>query len=96
MLNNKINLAEHNKKFLNKIKAKNNIKKYNKTFLKDFKLKIYINDLELKLSLGLFEECFKIEHCDNIDNADVSLSSEALTMLFQNDFSSLVYSNLFS
>lgn len=75
------------KKFLNKIKAKNNIKKYNKTFLKDFKLKIYINDLELILSLGLFEECFKIEHCDNIDNADVSLSSEALTMLFQNDFS---------
>lgn len=73
--------------FLNKIKAKNNVDKFSKSFLKDFRLKIFINDLKLELSLGLFKECFETKETHKMHDADVSLSSEALAMLFQNDFS---------
>lgn len=73
--------------FLNKIKSNNNLEKFNNTFLKDFRLVIYINDLNKELSLGLFEEVFEVRESKSVESSDVSISSEALKMLFQNDFS---------
>ena len=55
--------------------------------MKDFRLVIYICDLNKELSLGLFEESFEVRESKGIESSDVSLSSEALKMLFQNDFS---------
>lgn len=73
--------------FIDKINKNNNTEIFCNSFLKDFRLDIRITDHQKDLKIGLFEKSFKIESSNDKNSWDVSLSSEALSMLFQNDFS---------
>lgn len=73
--------------YFDRIKKENNIEKFKDSFLKDFSLEVFINDLNLKIKLGLYKKKFIKEEATSIGNADVSVSSEAMVMLFQNNFS---------
>ena len=74
------------KSFIAKLHEKNNIAKFGQTFLKDFRLNLKVTDLNMILSLGLFEHTFEDVNQTIFPEYDVSLSSEALAILFQNDF----------
>lgn len=73
-------------KFLTNLSNKNNLEQFNKTFLNDFRLLIKVTDLNLILSIGIFEKSFETFEVSSKDGHDVALSSEALSMLFQNQF----------
>lgn len=72
--------------FLDKLYKKNNMEMFAGSFVKDFKLNIRITDRKQNLTIGLFEKDFKIYSSDDAELWDVAVSSEALSMLFQNDF----------
>ncbi|MDA9279759.1 MBL fold metallo-hydrolase [bacterium] len=80
-------IAQLYKSFIAKLHDKNNIAKYGQTFLKDFRLNCKVTDLNKNLSLGLYEQTFEDVDQTLFAEYDVSLSSEALAMLLQNDFS---------
>ncbi len=69
-----------------KIESRNNIEKLRESFLRNFRLKVFIKDLNIEVILGLFEKFFEKKDAENIKISDVSMSSEALVMLLKNDF----------
>jgi len=73
--------------FIAKLHDKNNIAKFGQTFLKDFRLNLKVTDLDIIVSLGLYEQAFENVNQTIFPQYDVSLSSEALAILFKNDFS---------
>ena len=73
--------------YIDKLIIKNNLSKFNEKFLKDFRLNVEIRDLNTIVSLGLYEKVFETKKKLHESNYDISLSSEALWILFQNDFS---------
>ena len=73
--------------FIAKLNDKNNIAKFGQTFLKDFRLNLKVTDLDIIIRIGLYEQAFDNVNQTIFPQYDVSLSSEALAILFKNDFS---------
>ena len=73
--------------YIDKLFIKNNLNKFSQKFLKDFRLNVKIVDLNIIVSLGLYEKIFETKKKSHEMNYDVSLSSEALSILFNNNYS---------
>ncbi len=73
-------------KFLEKLRDKNNLGKFDQKILRTFRLYLHITDLELSVGLGVFQKAFEVFPNKGELECDVSLSSEALSMLLQHDF----------